>query len=79
VIGDDGLKAYLSERDRIVAALDLKAYRELGKAYGFPVADDGRIALVALHKARTAITAMPDELRDASEAWLKERGYKSWR
>jgi len=33
VIGDDGLKAYLSERDRIVAALDLKAYRELGKAY----------------------------------------------
>jgi len=33
---------------------------------------------ITLHKMRTAITTMPNEMRAASKAWLEERGHSSW-
>ena len=33
---------------------------------------------ITLHKMRTAITTMPEEMRAASKAWLEERGHQSW-
>ena len=66
-------KALLDERDRVVRTLDVEGARKLHP--GGYYADPDSTVLIALHKARYELLHMPAELRHASGAWLRERGY----
>jgi hypothetical protein len=66
------IESYLKERD----AVDWRqGVSPLLYEAGLRNEPGGRISL---HKLRTAITTMPDEMRKASRQWLTERGYQPW-
>lgn len=65
----DELKAWRTERNRVLTAMDIAAARKQ-----MPGASD-EVVEIALHKARYDCTDMPDALRHESASWLRSRGY----
>ncbi len=61
---------YVKKRDNILREADVKALREL-----MPPITSDLVAEITLHKARYEVVTMPDDLRQASRAWLEERSY----
>jgi hypothetical protein len=78
-LGPEDLAAFVKERNDILMKGDLEKMIAFHKKYN-PDAEpiDLVVAEVALHKGRTAITALPMELRTASHKWLIERGNLSY-
>lgn len=70
------IRAYCAKRDAAVSStLDdfIKFSAEQGQAFS-----SRQIAEIAQHKMRTAIEALPDDMRSASKQWLEAHGYESW-
>ena len=42
------------------------------------VASDPKVYEIMYHKCRTAITSLPEDMRQASHKWLIDNGYQSW-
>lgn len=71
------IKAYVKERDEVLAKDDLEAFTEWAKNRGtnFP---DQEIAEITRHKCITACKSLPIELKARSHKWLVDRGYSPW-
>lgn len=66
---------YIQKRNTILMDIDVDAMIDLAKEVGLPIPSSHHVALIALHKARTACTALPLEARTASKRWLLDRGH----
>lgn len=60
----------IKQRNDALTKLDLEWARRQVPRYS-----DAHVLLMALHKARYECTDIAPELRHASGAWLRERGY----
>ena len=69
------IESYLKDRDAAVRAGG-KAFHAFCMKQGYGM--DPKTEEISLHKLRSAITTMPDEMRRASRQWLTERGYQPW-
>jgi len=69
-LDDSALRAFITERNLALIGLD-----ESYVAKTVPKAP-AEMRLLILHKSRYECTAMPDNLRNESRAWLAERGYQ---
>ena len=69
------IESYLKERDAAVLAGG-KAYHKFCVKHGRDMNPD--VEEISLHKLRTALANMPDDVRQASRQWLTERGYQPW-
>lgn len=70
------IAAFVKERDEVFLSGDVDRVIAYHKKWSPGVAAPSReVVEIAMHKARTAITSFPQEARDASITWLKERGY----
>lgn len=65
------LEARLAERNRALKKIDMEYARRT-----MPGASSDEVRLMAMHKARYEVTAMPARLRHASREWLELRGYR---
>jgi hypothetical protein len=76
----DEIKAFVKERDAMLLSMDLERLQAFYQKHnqGTPRMSP-EAAEIALHKARSAATSLPDDARTFSENWLKERGYSSLR
>jgi hypothetical protein len=72
---DPAIAAAIRERDAALLA-GIEALIALARKRGKPFPNRD-MAEVTLHKARTAATSLPLELRRASKQWLSARGYHS--
>lgn len=65
--------------DRRSALLSMEKGKILAyaKKYGVSMPADDETFWIVVHKARTGDLSLPDEERQKSRDWLKERGYKS--
>lgn len=73
---DDEFARWKAERDKAVAGTfeEFKAYTiKMGMTPTNPESFE-----IMYHKCRTAITSLPQEMRQASHSWLLEHGYTSW-
>jgi len=68
-----GLSNYLEERDAAVLAGGA-AFHAFCLKYD-KVASRPEVEEIALHKMRTGIASMPEDVKQASRRWLKDRGY----
>lgn len=64
------LKAWITERNRVLTELDDEGARKL-----MPNLSDPQVRLIAMHKARVEAKQLPRELRLASVEWLRVRNY----
>ena len=75
------IKAFVAERVAVLLRGDLGEFRQFLAKHNpgdpFSMSSDD-VVEIALHKARTASLGLPEEVRSASKAWLKSRGYKHW-
>lgn len=73
------IKTLIKERDEILLSGDIDRMIEFHAKHNphLPRMTDRATAEAAMHKARTAVTTLPMEIRSASKAWLKERNYGS--
>ena len=69
------IESNLKERDADVRAGG-KAFHAFCMKQGY--GKDPKTEEIRLHRLRSAITTMPDEMRKASRQWLTERGYQPW-
>ena len=68
------LQAYIRERNEMLCKDDVDAMIVFFAKYNPGHKFSSRVAAEAtMHKTRTAIPALPIELRKASHAWLKKR------
>jgi hypothetical protein len=71
----DDIKAYCEARDK--AVMDgPDALMRFAEQQGHPF-PNREMAEVTMHKMRTAITSLSEEVRTSSKTWLRERGYHS--
>ena len=76
---DFDFDAWLTERNALLrAAFNFETMKAYMAKYspGFPLVSE-QVAEITFHKSRTAMLALPREVRQASKAWLSERGYTS--
>lgn len=64
------IQQWRAARNAALRILDMNYAREL-----MPQASSDEVRLIAMHKARYSCTDIEPELRHASGAWLRERGY----
>lgn len=65
----------IAARDKACAG-SLEEFRAYARAQGqvmHPEAEE-----IAYHKCRTAIRTLPENIRLASDRWLRSRNYESW-
>lgn len=62
---------FVRERNRALTELDMDYARRM-----LPDASNDEVRMIAMHKARYDCTQIANDLRHASGAWLRERGYK---
>ena len=67
----DNLQSLLAERNRALVEMDITYLRRM-----LPTATNDEVRIMSAHKARYECTALPNEVRHASRAWLAERGLK---
>lgn len=76
---DAEMGQFVLDRNDALLSLDRKRIEEFAKKYGTDwTPSSNEVFWRAVHKARTAIMGLPQEARDLSERWLKERGSESW-
>jgi hypothetical protein len=71
---------FTKERDEALASGDVDRVLAFWRKYNPHMREPSSrlVAEMAMHKARTAATTLPMEVRQASKQWLQERGYKAW-
>mgnify|MGYP001559236623 CR=1 FL=1 len=65
-----------AERDKAIAGTleEFTAYAiKMGQ-----VPSDPAVFEIMYHKCRSAVTSLPQEIRQASHSWLLDHGYGSW-
>ncbi|MEY9638765.1 hypothetical protein ABIF66_007019 [Bradyrhizobium japonicum] len=72
----DGMVVYIAERDAAVTA-GVDALIAFSAKYGHRPSNRD-VALITLHKLRTAIPSLPLPVRLASHEWLSQHGFESW-
>ncbi len=73
------VEEFIKERNAALLTLDRPTIEAFTKKYGTdwaPSSDE--VFWRAVHKARTAIPALPKEDRDLSEQWLHDHDSESW-
>jgi hypothetical protein len=66
------IEDYCVERDKAVGG-SFEDFKIFAAKQGQQFTSD-EVAEIAYHKCRTAITSMPNEIRNGSKSWLLERG-----
>lgn len=74
----ESIQNYVAERDRLVIEGDMDKIIAFMRKHNpnlqyFP---NKETAEIMLHKCRVAIKSIPEEMRKASEEWLKAHGYR---
>jgi hypothetical protein len=64
------MPVWRQNRNRMLRELDVRSAKG-----AMPGASDDEVVLIALHKARYDCVDIEAELRHASGAWLRERGF----
>jgi hypothetical protein len=71
------IREFVADRNNAFLSLDLVRINAMAKKYGAPQIPDTIAGWGAVHKARTAITAFPEEEREKSRRWLAEHHMKA--
>lgn len=71
------IKAYVAGRDAVLLQDNLPAFIAFAAAHNQQFSSE-HVAEMAMHKMRTGIRTMPDNLRSRSKKWLQAQGYGSW-
>lgn len=61
---------FIADRNAALLSLDLAKINAYLAKYGSPEMTDTVVAWMGIHKARTAVTALPDAERQKSRDWL---------
>lgn len=73
---DEEFIRWRNERNKAVAGTleEFTAYSiKMGQ-----IAKNPEVYEIMYHKCRTAITSLPNEIRQSSHSWLLDHGYNSW-
>jgi hypothetical protein len=74
----DEIAAFVQERNALLIEGDLDKLALFRQKHNPGASVLSReVQEIALHKARTAVSSLPAEIREASAQWLKQRGYSS--
>lgn len=74
---DGSLDAFVEERNNTLASLDRGRIEAFYRKWNVPIPSDEVTFWAAVHKAITAVKAIPREKRLASKEWLASRGFSS--
>jgi hypothetical protein len=78
-VSRDEIAAFVKARDEALLSMDLPRINAYLAAYGSNlILKDDEIGWMAVHKARTGATSLPQSERETSVKWLSERGYRSF-
>lgn len=72
------LEQFKADRNEALLSLDEHKIRAMYKKWnGFDLNANPEVFWISVHKAITAALDLPDEFRQKSKTWLKERGWTS--
>lgn len=71
------MEDFLRERTEALLSLDIAKINAYLANHGSVTLPNNEMGWCAIHKARTGITDFPEQEKEISRQWLKERGYKS--
>ena len=75
-MSENAIVQMVRERDEALLSLDREKLAAYAAKYGVALPDDESVFWLGIHKARCHAMSLPQEARDESERWLKERGSK---
>ena len=75
-------RQWLEERDKAVATLDLKTFKDFYNkwrkrgVYAYPLPADNKVVEISMYKMACDIPAIPEDVKQTAREWLRGRGYK---
>lgn len=75
---DFDFETFIKDRDEALLSLDPAKIRAYAAKYDTPSPDDDAVIIAGAHKAITALTNIPEETREISRQWLRERGMSTF-
>lgn len=71
-------KQFVKDRDEALLSLDVEKLKAYAAKYNAKLAEPGSdLFWASIHKARTAANGIPEDAKQLSRDWLKERGLSS--
>ena len=74
----DKIQQFVKERNSALASLDEPTIRMMGAKWGVPMSSDPEVFWRGVHKAISACSDLPSDVRQRSIKWLIARGSEPW-
>ena len=72
------IKQFVADRDHAFLSMDEATIRAYCRKWHIHIPDNPTVFWAGIHKARTAATSLPREVRLLSKMWLTARGFQSF-